>query len=301
MRESFVFHAEYIQDVPEELQPVYAMYAINYALKDIEPSFSDWRDIRDWNKVKTRIDVDCAQWEEVKTQRSEAGKKHSGNQYTRRKTEQMEQRSNPLEQMEQRSNCSNPMERNGTNGTVSVSVSEYVSVNESEYVSVSEPPRTTLAEIRGILDENGFPCGKTVENFEASDADLAATKLRERQDMEGVSWTDVKDAVANYVLVVNDPGCYPSAQITFDKIVSLKNFRDYLPVNFRHENFIDFSGQKKTAPPRKGTKDPPLPDVCPKCGKSNVTKKLWSPGCYAVLCPDCGAWAEHGKDGWSWQ
>ncbi|MCQ2594802.1 MAG: hypothetical protein MJ196_06015 [Treponemataceae bacterium] len=75
MRESFVFHAEYIQDIPEDLQPVYAMYAINYALKDIEPVLTDWRDVRDWNKVKARIDSDCTQWEETKNARSEAGRR----------------------------------------------------------------------------------------------------------------------------------------------------------------------------------------------------------------------------------
>ena len=31
MRESFIFHAEYIADLPDEYKARFAMYAINYA------------------------------------------------------------------------------------------------------------------------------------------------------------------------------------------------------------------------------------------------------------------------------
>lgn len=62
--------------------------------------------------IKNTLDRNDQKWEDIKKKRSEAGKKHTGNQYTRQKMEQMEQ--------------------NGTNGTVSVS--ENVNVN----VSVSE-------------------------------------------------------------------------------------------------------------------------------------------------------------------
>ena len=76
---------------------------------------------------KTAFDRDEIKWEETSKKRSEAGKKHTGNQYTRKK------------EMEQ-------MEQNGTNGTVTVSVSDTVTVNDtvSESVSVNniEPPHT---------------------------------------------------------------------------------------------------------------------------------------------------------------
>ena len=74
VRESFIFHAEYIADIPEELQPQYAMHAINYALKGIEPELTDWRDIKMWNAIKSRIDGEAEAWEETKKQRSESGR-----------------------------------------------------------------------------------------------------------------------------------------------------------------------------------------------------------------------------------
>ena len=64
--------------------------------------------------IKNQLDRNEKKWEEIKQKRSEAGKRHTGNQYTRAKMEQMEQ--------------------NGTNGTVNVSVNDNVNVN----VSVSE-------------------------------------------------------------------------------------------------------------------------------------------------------------------
>jgi hypothetical protein len=66
---------------------------------------------------KTTFDRNNDKWDETAKQRSKAGKKHKGNQYTRKKE---------MEQMEQ-------VFQNGTNGTVSVSGS----VNVSDNVSVS--------------------------------------------------------------------------------------------------------------------------------------------------------------------
>lgn len=58
MKESFVFHFEYIEDIPEELQPQYAMYVINYARYGEEPILEDWRDKKIWNRIKSRMDDD---------------------------------------------------------------------------------------------------------------------------------------------------------------------------------------------------------------------------------------------------
>ena len=78
---------------------------------------------------KASFDRNDDKWVETAEKRSEAGKKHTGNQYTRKKEKEMEQ----MEQVFQ----------NGTNGTVSVSVSgsvnDSVNVNVSDSVSVNIP------------------------------------------------------------------------------------------------------------------------------------------------------------------
>lgn len=73
---------------------------------------------------KTSFDRDNEKWEEISRQRSEAGKRHTGNQHTRKK-----------EELEQNGTS-------GTNGTVSVSVKDSVSVIDSVSVSVNNIPDT---------------------------------------------------------------------------------------------------------------------------------------------------------------
>jgi hypothetical protein len=68
---------------------------------------------------------DDEKWNKTKNERSEAGKKHEWNQYTKGDTKWKAQKK-PVEQMEQNGT-------NGTNGTVCVSV--YVSVYDSVYKS----------------------------------------------------------------------------------------------------------------------------------------------------------------------
>lgn len=90
MRESFVFHAEYIADLPDDYKPAFAMYAINYALNDEKPQLQEGTlEFSLWVKIARRIDQEREKYERVKEKRAAAGKKHSGNQYT--KAEQVEQ------------------------------------------------------------------------------------------------------------------------------------------------------------------------------------------------------------------
>lgn len=251
MRESFIFHAEYIQDIPEDLQPTYAMYAINYALKDIEPDFTDWRDLRDWNKVKTRIDSDIAAWNETKQARSNAGKKHTGNQYTRKK------------QMEQCSNSSKPVEQDGTNGTVSVFVSESVSVNESvsdcvsvnDYESYNAPLLNThesyAKRIFNLYKELGLPCCNGNESLWTSTEFSKAYDTLQRC-YKGLHSDDLMKAIRNYSFMIKDNRVYSGflKRIrTFSSFVSWERFTDFMPGTFDMKNFIDRSEknpEKKT-------------------------------------------------------
>lgn len=61
-RDGFVFHFEYLEDIPENLRSTWAMYVIDYAQYGIEPSFTDWRDVRDWKRIKSRMEQDSNKW-----------------------------------------------------------------------------------------------------------------------------------------------------------------------------------------------------------------------------------------------
>lgn len=82
MRESFVFHSEYIADLPEEYKAIFAMYTINYGLNNEEPAIADGTlEQALWIKIARRIDQEREKYESIKAKRAEAGKKHKGNQY----------------------------------------------------------------------------------------------------------------------------------------------------------------------------------------------------------------------------
>lgn len=68
-RESFVFHAEFIADLPSEYRAKFAMYAVNYGIDGIEPEISDVLENALWVRIKRRIDDDSARY------RRKAGKK----------------------------------------------------------------------------------------------------------------------------------------------------------------------------------------------------------------------------------
>jgi hypothetical protein len=108
--------------------------------------------------IKSSLDRNEQKWEETRVKRSEAGKKHTGNQYTRR---------NKMEQMEQ----------NGTNGTVNVhvNVNEHVPVNDNVNVikdinndnnsykySLLSPPSSTVVDSElfielPLIDKSLYP------------------------------------------------------------------------------------------------------------------------------------------------
>lgn len=100
MRESFVFHAEYIADLPDDYKADFAMYAINYALNDEQPPLMQGTlEYSLWAKIERRIDQEREKYERVKEKRAAAGRKHTGNQYNAPKAEspQVPERETPAE------------------------------------------------------------------------------------------------------------------------------------------------------------------------------------------------------------
>ena len=128
IHESFVYHAEYIHEIPDELKPIWAYYAVAYGIYADEPKLSGI-EIALWAKIKKRIDYDKQNYENTIKQRSEAGKRHKGNQYTKNGTKW------------------NEVERVGTNGTVNVNVNVNDNVNESVNGSVNVLDKETTTKI----------------------------------------------------------------------------------------------------------------------------------------------------------
>lgn len=133
MKDSFVIHAEYIEDLPEENKAEFLMYIYNYGCKGIEPELKGLA-LTVWTKIKRRLDEDEATYNKKIKGNSAGGKKHIGNQYTRKKEMEVNGSDFQIAPTEWKS-----MEVNGSRGTEFVSVSDNESVYESEGESVKEP------------------------------------------------------------------------------------------------------------------------------------------------------------------
>lgn len=291
-RESFIFHAEYIADIPEELQPQYAMYAINYALKGIEPELEDWRDIKMWNAIKSRIDGEAEQYEATIKARAAAGRNHKGNQYTRKNQEepQPEEPQNPNNNdLEQNGTKWNKAEQNGTNGTVFEFESEFEheSERENELVAENAPGRETPSaiyysnRIYKVFHEAGLPCARNNNlSFFQRDFKNAMAYIHKSDTLRRIPPEDIIKACENYAQTVNDPRSFITGKYSFERLVTFKNFVDYLPENYVPDNFID---KKAGTPEAKTTRD--WKDICPHCGTKSMT---WDNQAQKFICHKCG-------------
>ena len=285
MRESFVFHAEYIDDLPNEFKLVFAMYAINYGIYGEEPTLTGL-EVALWAKIKRRIDYDIEGWESTKKNRSKGGSNHKGNQYSKKKES---------EQVGTNGTERNRMEQNGTNGTVYVSVNDSVSVDDDGDDSVnvgfppenSPPPPPFLSEpqenyskiVFDKFKDAGLPCQNgDFFKFQSCDFRLALQKLR------SYSSNDVISAVDNYITELRNPESYVDKEFSFASFVESKTFQNCLPANYRAGNFKKFERDKPKAEEGDGKKH--FYEKCLKCGLNLME---WSNPIQKYKCASCGS------------
>lgn len=284
-RESFIFHAEYIADIPEELQPQYAMYAINYALKGIEPKLTDWRDVKMWNAIKNRIDSERELYE----------KKCSNLKQRQKKTPDTENNASETENdLSDTDNEVSDTEKGLSETEKAKSDGEYEFEFESEFEHESEsesdtenaPRRETPSlqayaqKILDIFHEAGLPCARNnLVSFLQRDFKNGMAYIRKTYGP--LHSDEVIGAAENYARTVNDPESFITGKYSFDRFVTFKNFVDFLPANYNPENFKDTKKTTSADPPEKKS----WKDKCPHCG----TKALaWDNDAQLYRCTKCG-------------
>lgn len=262
VRESFVFHAEYVDDLPEEFRAEFAMMAVNYGIYGISPELSGL-ELALWVKIRRRIDHDCQEWETTRSSRSRAGSSHRGNQYSAPQTEQNGTERNKLEQ---NGTERNKMEQDGTNGTVSVSVPVSVNVtgdgDDDVRVRAEEPPppppacsmdKETNAEalkIYGKLLAAGLPCeGKTAKEFYMKDYRKALSKMGDIRPDE------LSTAVDNYIAELRNPDSYIERRYPLEDFVRTRTFMNCLPRNYSPGNFVRWDIQRTKERPDARTEE----------------------------------------------
>ena len=88
MRESFVFHSEYIEDLPEEYKARFIEYTVNYGLTGKSPEIEEGTlESTVWKKIARRIDAEAEKYRITSERRKEAALKRYGKVYGEQKTE----------------------------------------------------------------------------------------------------------------------------------------------------------------------------------------------------------------------
>lgn len=76
MRESFVFHEDFIRDLPEEYAQKFTAYAVQYGLYGVVPPIEkNTLEYALWAKIARRIDEDTQKYREISEKRREAALK----------------------------------------------------------------------------------------------------------------------------------------------------------------------------------------------------------------------------------
>ena len=76
MRESFVFHKDYIEDLPDQYKNEFIQATINYGLYGENPPFKDGTlEMALWAKIARRIDAEAEKYKAISEKRKEAANK----------------------------------------------------------------------------------------------------------------------------------------------------------------------------------------------------------------------------------
>ena len=289
MRESFIFHAEYIDDLPEEFKSVFAMYAINYGIYEREPSLSGL-DSALWAKIKRRIDHDKNEWESIKNKRSEAGKKGGLKSAESRSTAKQEQANEAMLNQNEAKASTAKQEQANEAVNVFVNVNEFVNDDDDDNVGESPeklpPPPPILSEPQEnyskIVFEKfknaGLPCQNgDFFKFQSCDFRLALQKLK------GYHHNDILAAIDNYITELKNPDSYVNQEYSFDNFIGTKTFSKCLPSNYRPQNFKIFASK---IPKAEEQTERHFYEKCLKCG---VKMMEWKNPLQKYKCDSCGS------------
>ena len=194
---SFVFHEDFLLDLPAEEKPNFAMYVYNYALYGESPSLDGFAETV-WKKIARRIDAEREKYEQTKAKRAAAGRKHTGNQYAR--TEQTPQETNKTEQTESERNT---VEQNGTEKTKAV---RFVKPTADEIAAYCKEQGYSVnaEQFISYYESNGWRVGRNpMKSWKAAVTNWAKRQFdAPRNKHAGAMWGKENEIPDNYLDLV---------------------------------------------------------------------------------------------------
>lgn len=306
---NFVFHEEYIVDIPAEKLTEFLNYIVQYGLYNKVPSLKGFELVY-WKTIQRRIDNDKNFYEITCLKR----KINAINVRVRNNKASENDLSN-LEQYQTKLNELNEVKRdysfntklNELNEKNEVKLTHYdidsdididtdydtdidsdidTDIEHHQMPSKSTPSMTQYSkELFDLFKNAGLPCARNNEiSFMQTDFTNALSYLHKTSEYQHIHSSDVIGAVKNYIQVLQNPDCYVSSKMNLFQLVKSKNFYNYLPANFDESNFLNFNADGK----KKEKKEIEFEVVhnwnCPDCGKKRV---YFNPNSRKYICDAC--------------
>lgn len=154
MRESFVLHAEYIEDLPEDLKGAFLRYIYEYGINETEPELSGL-ELTVWLKIKRRIDDDVSAYErKVSNLKQNKNRTATGAKTATTTNNRMDTERTPNgHRTENTTETEKPNEDRTDSVSVNVSVNDSVNVSDSVNVAEAKPAEPAPARKRFVKPE----------------------------------------------------------------------------------------------------------------------------------------------------
>lgn len=241
MRESFIFHLSFIENLPAERKTEFIQYVVNYGFFEEEPILDDMA-LAFWKTIKQRIDTDKQQYTERVEKQNEARKKY------REKIKAISCDILDIPDIADISdNPKNPKSKEISGNILPNSHSEFEFDNEFEFEfefdidnefdaknSLTPPQKNYSNEIFKLWHSSGLPGSKDEFSFMCKEFKNSIKALK------GLHSKDVLQACKNYISVITDKSCFYSRKLCFDSFVNNKIFNEMLPDRFVKENYKKF-------------------------------------------------------------
>lgn len=275
-RETFVMHAEYIEDLPEEAKAQFLMYVYNYGIKGIVPELTGFEKTA-WIKIQRRIDADIETYEKKCANLKQFRNKAAKTPDTESATENTESDTDTELSDTEKEKSDSDIEFEFDNEFVN----EFERENESKVPEPPPLPATAYAQrIFDIFTAAGLPNARgKFPSFLQRDFKNGMAYIH--KNIGSLHSDDVIGACENYAKTVNDPRSYITGKYSFERFVQFKNFIDYLPANYQAENFIDRKATGGTPPPQAKK----WQQECPEC-KAKALE--YSNKLEKYVCNSCG-------------
>lgn len=264
MRESFVFHAEYIEDLPEEYKERFLRYVYEYGIHEKLPELTGL-ELTIWKKTQRRIDIDRGSY------RNKVEYRESYNyflQLKRNKTIDSDMSFSEFKKTENFKTFKSFKNFNKTSSLIDTVNDidivndidtdidiDIVNVNEIDNDIVNDgakapealsPSQSQLSKILlDIFQKAKLPCSRGNEiSFLQRDFKNAIGFIHNSTQYKSLHSEDLIQACKNYAEVINDPDSYYKRKMDLYTLVQNKIFWNLLPDNFCKENFKNYKAAK---------------------------------------------------------